>query len=61
MLRDSRKYFEFTAILEGRIAALSALALNPKTPFDDTQAARIRVRQLREVLEVATGVAVSLP
>lgn len=55
MIRDSRNFFQFTTALENRIAKLTVVALNPSTPQEQTQSARVRLHQLQEVLSLANG------
>jgi hypothetical protein len=55
MLKDSRNYYTFIQELEDRIKKLTAIALNPSTPNEQSLTVRIRIHQLQEVLKLASG------
>lgn len=60
MIQDAQNYYAFIDHIETKIKELKTIALDVRTPFDATQSARLRLKQLQDVYDLAVGEAVKL-
>lgn len=55
MLHASSNFHQFVEVVETKIQNLTETAMNPLTPAEKCLHARIRVKQLKEILKFASG------